>query len=116
MPISWYCICPDTLYILFIYLPKKYSTNYSHIKDDGPVKVEYRSSGYGPVIHSGYLDLMAPPVNIDYNYVVTCKAYLVPPSTGSYKLAGCADDLVKIYLSTDELPANKVQHLQVSYW
>lgn len=67
------------------------------------MKIEYS----GTITHTGRLDLMAPPSDISDSYTATLKVYLVPPVTGSYVFSACADDVVKIWLSSDESSTNK---------
>ena len=76
--------------------------------DDGPVRIEYAKSD-GTPFHSGFLDLTAPPYSIRDYYTATGQVFFVPKTTGLHRFYGCGDDNLKIYVSTDQSPDNKIK-------
>ena len=71
------------------------------------MRIEYKESIFGGHIHSGFLDLTAPPYSISDWYIATGIVFFVPKTTGIHKFFGCGDDKVEIYLSTDQSPGKK---------
>ena len=62
------------------------------------------------------LTLVEIPVNAMDNYLVRIRGYIVPSTTGSYNLYIASDDNGQLWLSTNNLPANKTQIASVSDW
>jgi uncharacterized repeat protein (TIGR02543 family) len=54
--------------------------------------------------------------NAGENYGQRLTGYLVPPTTGSYLFYLASDDAGRVYLSTDENPANKRQIVEETGW
>ena len=56
------------------------------------------------------------PVNGAENYGARIRAFLIPPTTGSYTFWISADDSGEIWLSTDAKPSNKVKIAYTLSW
>lgn len=60
--------------------------------------------------------LFEGPRNFGDNYGTRFRGYVLPPVTGPYTFWIAGDDGSQLYLSTDELPANKVVIAGVAHW
>jgi|GEM_PF-2349392 len=65
---------------------------------------------------SGTLSLFKTPENIADNYGQRVRGYVCPPVTGNYIFWISSDDNSELWLSTNDLPANKVKIASVSGW
>lgn len=54
-----------------------------------------------------YITLFEGPVNIAERYGTRIRGYLIPPQTGNYTFWIASDNSSQLWLSTNELPANK---------
>ena len=64
----------------------------------------------------GFINKFEAPVSYGDNYCQRVYGFLVPPETGYYYFYIASDDQSRLYLSTDENPANKQQISSVSSW
>jgi hypothetical protein len=55
-----------------------------------------------------FLNKLETPTNFKDNYGQRLRGYILPPASGSYTFWIASDDISKLYLSTDENPANKI--------
>ncbi|MES2997445.1 MAG: Calx-beta domain-containing protein [Verrucomicrobiota bacterium] len=56
-----------------------------------------------------YLPDFTPPQNVGSNYSRRLTGIITAPATGTYNFWVAADDKARLFVSTDELPAHKVQ-------
>lgn len=59
---------------------------------------------------------MGIPVNVADNYGAMLVGFLIPPQTGNYNIVIAADDQAIVYISPDDVPANKVAYASDPQW
>jgi hypothetical protein len=65
---------------------------------------------------SSNLTIFEAPTNVADNYGQRIKGYLCPPATGNYVFWIASDDNSELWLSTNDVPANKQKIASVNDW
>jgi hypothetical protein len=65
---------------------------------------------------SSVIDKFEAPVDVAENYGQRLSGWLLPSATGDYTFWIASDDASKLFLSSDESPANKVEIASVPEW
>ncbi|WP_375417860.1 right-handed parallel beta-helix repeat-containing protein [uncultured Hymenobacter sp.] len=65
---------------------------------------------------SGPLPQFEAVTSTDFNYGARLRGYVCPPQSGAYIFSIAGDDEAELWLSTDELPTNKVRLASSTGW